>query len=86
MRFVQGSKVVLFRTALPHLASNPNSAISSIWRTERCGSFGEYTVSGWRHADVAIWHVKVWLTCYEEPLSRLTSYRLESSTQSQSLL
>jgi hypothetical protein len=46
---------------------NLRSAITSIWRTERSGNFGEYTVSGWRYSDVAIWHVKVWLTTGEEP-------------------
>jgi hypothetical protein len=66
MRFVQLLKVLPLRRTAPYLALSPNSAITTIWRTERSGIFGEYVVSGWRYTDLAIWHVKIWSTSDEE--------------------
>jgi hypothetical protein len=37
------------------------------WRTERSGEFGGFAVSGWRYAEIAIWHMKISVQMYDKP-------------------
>jgi hypothetical protein len=37
------------------------------WRTERSGEFGSYSVSGWRYAEIPVWHVSVSMNLYDKP-------------------
>jgi hypothetical protein len=69
MRFDRLRKGLLPKRAKP-ATSDLHSATSITWRAERSGSFGGYSVSGWRYIDLAIWHVTVSLVSDGKPGKR----------------